>query len=374
MTVRAVVLMVGVVACAPKPLVVSTTGGGDSATPATTSGTPAGTPGGTPSTGATTDLSVAIDDYSWVAEVGTVAYVAGTVTSDDAAAIALSWSSDRAGPLGGAPADPSGAFRFESTGLAPGWHVVTVEAAQGGAVATDEVDVGICAWPPLEDFASGASIAGWTLFGNAAWDPGGWLEVTGNIQSSDGAIYKTDEKVNQGDVAIEFDIATGGGMNSGADGFAVNVVNAYDPYELAQIVNAAANGGCLGYGTAGACGALPIEAFHIEFDTWYNPELGDATSENHVAIALNGDPTPLLWVAVPALEDLVWRHVRVEIAGPNVTVLIDGTPVINGVLPGFTFDGGYIGVTGSTGWATNYHRFDNLQLYDLCRVPEAATP
>jgi hypothetical protein len=39
-----------------------------------------------------------------------------------------------------------------------------------------------------------------------------------------------------------------------------------------------------------------------------------------------------------------------------------------GDISGFTFEGGYLGVSGSTGWASNYHRFDNLDL-EGCVVP-----
>lgn len=361
------------VACQPKPIIsgVAT----DSGDPGTTSVTGTAPTGPTTPTnpGSTGPLTARITDVTPTVELGQTATVTAEVASTAPGAIAVTWESDVAGPLASGAPDPGGNAVLATPSLDAGWHHITLTATQGPHTAIAETDIGVCQWPALEDFASGASLNGWTLFGNAAWDPGGWLEITGAIQSSDGAIFKTDEKVNPGNVAIEFDIATGGGINTGADGFAVSVIDAYDPTELAQVVNAAANGGCLGYGTDGGCGTLPINAFHIEFDTWHNPELGDATSENHIAIALYGDPTPLLWVAVPTLEDLVWRHVRVEITGSDVTVLLDGAQVIQGSLPGFTFDGGYIGVSGSTGWATNYHRFDNLQLYDLCQVP-SATP
>ncbi len=346
------------------------TSAGTQTTPATgTSTTSTTTPTGT----ASSALTATITDWPIIVETGDMVVVQGEVLSTDPGAITASWSSDLDGSLGPAPIGGSGDVGLATDALSLGWHKIALTADQGANHAEDVVDVGICAWPPLEDFSTGASINGWTLFGNAAWDPGGWLEITGNIQSSDGAIYKTDEKVNAGDVAIEFDIATGGGINGGADGFSVNVIDAYDEFELASIVNAASNGGCLGYGTGGACGNLTINAFHIEFDTWDNPDLGDPTPGNHVAIALNGDPQPMLWASLPSLEDLVWRHVRVEIAGSDVTVSVDGSVVTQGTLPGFTFDGGYIGVSGSTGWATNYHRFDNLQLYDLCAVPTGTT-
>ena len=70
------------------------------------------------------------------------------------------------------------------------------------------------------------------------------------------------------------------------------------------------------------------------------------------------------------LEDLVWRDVKVEIVASDVTTSIDGEIVMQSTIAGWTFDGGYIGVSGSTGGATNYHRFDNLKLSDTCVVPD----
>jgi hypothetical protein len=116
-----------------------------------------------------------------------------------------------------------------------------------------------------------------------------------------------------------------------------------------------------------------VSAFHIEFDTWYNGEpfiLDPPNQENHVAINQDGDPGRHdLWAAVPTLEDLQWRHVVVEAIAQRIIVSLDGVPVIDGSIPNFSFDGGYIGVSGSTGWATNFHRFDNLQIFDRCLVP-----
>jgi hypothetical protein len=48
---------------------------------------------------------------------------------------------------------------------------------------------------------------------------------------------------------------------------------------------------------------------------------------------------------------------------------MNNTVIIQRNIPGFSFDGGYIGVSGSTGWASNYHRFDDLRILDRCDVP-----
>lgn len=266
-----------------------------------------------------------------------------------------------------------GRFDISTATWRAGVHLLTLSATDPqGNEATFELEVPICRWPALEEFNTSVAGAGWTTYGDAHWDPGGWLEVTGNAGSRSGAIYRTSQKINPGDFRIEFSIATGGGGNTGADGFAVNVIDAQDVAELTTIVEAASNGGCLAYGTDSHCGDLRIEGFHVEMDTWYNSEtlLNDPTQENHLAIALDGDPGNYIWwYAVPSLEDLVWRDIMVEAIGQRLRLEMDGVVLLDQVIPGFSFDGGYIGVSGSTGWAYNYHRFDNLQLYDRCLVP-----
>ena len=39
------------------------------------------------------------------------------------------------------------------------------------------------------------------------------------------------------------------------------------------------------------------------------------------------------------------------------------------MVPDFLFWGGYIGFTETTGFYTNYHRFDELQILQECWVP-----
>ncbi len=333
---------------------------------------------GTTTTGTTTstavnELTAEIGSYDWVSEIGETVTVEGAVASSNASDVSISWESDVDGVLVSDQVTPGTVPSLVTDTLSPGWHNISLSAEQNGQFAMDEVDVGICTWPPFQPFDNAGSLLGWTTFGDATWDPGGWIEITGIGSSRAGQLFNTDRKVNPGNVSIEFSIATGGGINGGADGFAVSVIAAYDVAELTTILNSASNGGCLGYGTSGACGSLAIDAFHVEFDTWNNPELGDATFENHIAIAINGDPNPLFTASVPSLEDLAWRDIRVDIVGSDITVTMDGSVVIQGTIPGFVFDGGYIGVSGSTGWASNYHRFDNLQLYDLCEVPGSTT-
>lgn len=306
--------------------------------------------------------------------------IGGKVTTADFALEDLTFvvRSDRDGELPGPTIQPDGTFVWVTDVLSPGNHELTfVASAPDGTVGQASTELGVCEWPPLEDFNGGPPSQDWRLYGHATWDNRGWIEVTGNQQSRKGAIYRVSRKISPGDFRIEFKIATGGGINTGADGFAVNIINAADVRELESIIDAAAVGGCLAYGvTNGYCGNMTISAFHIEFDTWYNAEaqIRDPTQDNHMELTTNGDPgAHYLFAAIPSLEDLQWRHVRVQSRGAQLQAWLDGVLVINGQIPGFSFDGGYVGVSGSTGWATNYHRFDDLQLYDQCIVPEDDT-
>jgi hypothetical protein len=340
---------------------------------------PGATTGDAPTPVVTTSDSESVTEpieieITWIevpddAEVGTLLTLVAHVESTSDVAMSYAWSSSIDGDLGTGTVSATGDVPLTTDALSPGWHDISLSVAQDGTEVTDDYPVGICTWPDLETFDTGIP-AGWTLFGDAYWDPSGWLEVTGIETSRAGQIYKTDEKIDPGDFAVEFAIATGGGTGGGADGFAVNIIDAPDPSALANIVNMASNGGCLAYGTDGdPCGTTPIDGFHIEFDTWYNDF--DPTVSNHFAITLDGNPTvSYFWVDVPSLEDLTWRNIRVEVNNSDVIAFMDGVQIIQGTIPGFVFDGGYLGVSGSTGASTNYHRFDNLQLYDRCRVPK----
>lgn len=341
-----------------------------------TQGTGSGTSGSGTMTGSTSGeaIEVQITEFQWINEFGLDVELTAEVVAPDPASVQLDWSSDLDGPLGSSTVDAYGSSVFIATGLSPGWHELTVDATSGNGTGSDVAEVGVCLWPEVETFDTAASLNNWSVYGTAHWDPSGWLEVTGLQTNAGGAMYKTDRKVSPGDVAIEFDVATGGG--TGADGFAVNIIDAADLDELNTIVSSAATGGCLGYGTHGSCDVglgFNYSAFHIEFDTWYNSEHGDQNSNNHIAVALDGNLSPIAYVGVPSLEDLVWRHIRIEFVGSTVKVFVDGVQEIQTSLPAYSFDGGYIGVSGSTGAATNYHRFDNLALFDLCEVPDVGT-
>ena len=68
---------------------------------------------------------------------------------------------------------------------------------------------------------------------------------------------------------------------------------------------------------------MQIDSFHVEFDTWDNDDK-DPTFQNHIAIALDGDPSNYVLWTPQVLEDSSWHSVQIIIFGQNITVLSDG--------------------------------------------------
>lgn len=287
------------------------------------------------------------------------------------------WKSNVSGILGTSTPDADGEVELANVTLGLGWHVITLEVENPkGQRAVDAVMVGSCEWSEPETFDQ--DFAGWVVFEDAYWNPEGWLEMTGIGQGKKGMIFRTDSTVDPGDVSISFSIRTGGGINGGADGFAMSVYNAQDVAELETIIATAGRGGCLGYGVDNGCGSpsdLQVEAFHVEIDTFHNTYSGghpmqDPTSSNHIAVTLDGNPdNHVLWANTPSIEDQKWHDVTVDIVGIHVTVTLDGDVIIDGDVPQLNFRGGYIGFSGTTGWASNWHSFDNLHVQQGCVVP-----
>ncbi len=285
------------------------------------------------------------------------------------------WTADGTDSLGTLPVGFDGSASPSPTTLDPGWHDVEVRVTNpGGGTASDSVSVGVCDWAPAETFDS--TLSGWTAFGDASWDPSGFLELTGNFQDRAGQLFNTDDVVSPGDVGIRFSIQTGPNVGNGADGFALSIIDAADPADLAAILATTANGGGLAYGYGGPYGSLVRDALHVEIDTWHNVYNGttelhtDPTPDNHIAITLDGNPGDhLLWAPVPDIEDMAWHEVVVDIEGDHIHLELDNVTLIDDTLTGWSFRGGYIGFSGSTGFYTNVHRVDDLQILDECLVP-----
>lgn len=288
------------------------------------------------------------------------------------AELTATWISSKDGVLWQGPVGADGQVKVTGVVLSPGPHQLTFEAANPtGVSAQTSVSVGVCSWGSPQSFDTKLDGAKWQIFGDAYWDAGGWLEMTGNAQSKFGKIWNISDFIQPGDVQISFDFQTGGGINGGADGFAMSVFEAKSLTELQTILAATKDGGCLGYGVSGACGTMKVKAFHVEIDTFHNTgdPNQDPTYDNHIGVLLDGDASNhVLWKAATGIEDLQWHTLSVQVDGAKVTVKLDGNALISEVIPDFEFRGGYIGFSGSTGWASNWHRFDNLQILQQCLV------
>lgn len=309
----------------------------------------------------------------------------GTVSLDGAPATSaiVQWYSDREGFLDDTPPTAEGTVSFSTNLLTPGEHTVTLEATIPGiGTVTDTVTVGICGFPEAFTFDTDLPPAEWQVIGDASRDSRGWLEMTQNIRDRRGAILYTGNPISQGDIRIRFDISTGqcdepgvcSSSATGADGFAMSIIETSTADEVQGILERAEGGGGLGYGVSGGYGTEVITAFHIEFDTWYN-RLNDAeyhtdpTTENHIGITLNGDPgNHILWAALPNLEDNNWHSVAIDVIGSTVTVRFDEIVVAEEEVEGLVFKGGWLAFTGVTGYYSNYHRFDNLVITEACEL------
>ncbi|MDP6946869.1 MAG: hypothetical protein QF464_22155, partial [Myxococcota bacterium] len=235
----------------------------------------------------------------------------------------LSWSleSNTDGPVANGTVPDNGFIEVSTSTLSPNWHVMTFTLSTPDApdVVSASRTIGICATMSPDDFDADIESAGWKLYGDAYWDTNGWLELTG-LQSGAGSIYKVSETLAAADATIQFDFYTGGGVNGGADGFAMTVIDLGNVAALENYIATAGNGGCLGYGVSETCGDMVVEAFHVEIDTFYNTgdPFYDPTSSNHIAVTLNGDPANhILLAANLSLEDEQWHTIEIVVSGEH---------------------------------------------------------
>ncbi len=304
------------------------------------------------------------------------------LSGDDFDGLEVRWSSSLDGALGVDQVSPMGRVLRSITLSERGIHDLIVEVLDGDEVlARDSVRVGVCGWQMIGDFEQ--DLEGWQRFGDASRDRRGWLELTGNERGRKGAIYKVSESIEPGDVRLAFRISTGQCDDPGvcnfdasaaADGFAMNIWDVDSPEALGDLFDVARSGGGLAYGVGGPYGDFEGNAFHIEFDTWYNQFNGgnefhtDPTRQNHVAVTLDGNPgNHVAFAEAPTLEDNQWHEVELVIDGDRVRVELDGQSVIDQRVQGLDFKGGYIGFSGTTGFYTNYHRFDELRTRPACQ-------
>jgi hypothetical protein len=290
--------------------------------------------------------------------------------------LSVRWETEAGDILGQTPVLPDGTSSGNlNTALMPlgvGPLFARVVTPDGVCSESKEVSLVFCQYEVTDDFSS-LDNAAWKMFGSSYWDSNGWLEMTGTAQGQHGAVYNPQTDVAAGSASITFSMATGGG--SGADGFAMTIVQTDSIAELEdEVIASAVPGSGIGYAVGGAYGSWEGNAFTVEIDTYENVYNGtnelhtDPTPNDHVAITLDGDAGNHLWWAdLGDVEDLNWRTVRVDVIGFKVRVWIDGQLLVEQAYPELQFRGGYIFFSGSTGYYTNYHRFDDLNVIHTCQ-------
>ncbi len=298
------------------------------------------------------------------------AAIAGAASPTD---LEVQWTTDEGAWLGNSKVNASGKSTFSTAGLPQGTHAITatIVNSQGVCSSGATVKIAVCKGEILDSFDSPLTGTAWITALDASWDPGGWIELTGNAQSKHGAIYNNAAYIQPGDVSMRFSIQTGGGINGGADGFAMTILEAKTVADVQTYIQNGQPGGCLGYGVVPPCGTMSnIKAFHVEFDTFHNFQdpFTDPTENDHIGVLLNGDASDhKVYADIPGLEDFQWHDVRIDVDGTTVHVFYDGVEMVTKSVPELDFRGGYVLFTGSTGWASNFHRFDNLDILHQCK-------
>ena len=60
----------------------------------------------------------------------------------------------------------------------------------------------------------------------------GWIDLTLNAQASQGAVFNPNVHIPNGSASIRFTVQTGNGINNGADGLALTIIDIDDPSNL----------------------------------------------------------------------------------------------------------------------------------------------
>jgi WD40 repeat protein len=112
---------------------------------------------------------------------------------------------------------------------------------------------------------------------------------------------------------------------------------------------------------------LPVPGYGIEFDSWYNSERLDPSS-NHIALIKDRASNHLKSVDDGRTEDYQWHQVKIEVGDSSVAVYVDGGLV-------FTWSGtidrthGGMGFAAATGAYTNWHLIDDVKITTLPTGP-----
>jgi len=270
---------------------------------------------------------------------------------DDADAsdtLLIQWTSNMDGVLSTDPASLDGTATLDWSGglRTAGDHRVELTAVDscGNEAVTG---VGFC---QNEGYTEDSiDLASWHFEGSALWDTtNGWVELTGPYTNQAGTAFQTTSTVPSEAINIEFSFFVSGG--SGADGISLTAI---DTERMTSFVG----------GTGGGIGYAGLPGWSVEIDTWYNSVHNDPTSADHLSVHIDGNvDTPYAWSALPEMEDGDWHLASINVDGSHMTIAIDGVTYIDEVVSGLGSFPAYVGFTGATGAATNFHLIDALEV------------
>ena len=297
----------------------------------------------------------AIPQTSDVLDVDEVVLLEAWVTDDHTPPeeLVLRWLDQEDILIDEVTADDSGyAWGSWAPGRESGDQILTIEV-RDACDNTDALEIPVCQQGGYE--SEEFNLEDWHLEGNAEMLSEGELQLTGLAKWEIGSAFMISEIVDAANVEIRFEYLTEGG--TGADGISLTAL------DVDRMTGYLGGHGCgIGYGGDTDCTDGPaLPGWSIELDSWYNQELPDPTSSDHVAFTFDGQiKEPALWSAVSELEETGWHTVEIVVSAPHVFLSIDGVVYLDEDVSGdFDFPA-YIGFTGSTGGQTNVHWIRSL--------------
>jgi len=268
--------------------------------------------------------------------------------ADASDSLSIEWTSNMDGLLSTEPPSTDGTATLDWSGTTrtSGDHRVELKAADscGNEAVTA---VGFC---QNEGYTEDSiDLSSWHFEGTALWDTtNGWVELTGPYTNQAGTAFQTTSTVSSEAINIEFSFYVSGG--SGADGISLTAI---DSERMTSFVG----------GTGGGIGYAGLPGWSVEIDTWYNSVHNDPTASDHLSVHIDGNVnTPYAWAALPEMEDDGWHLASINVEGSHMTIAIDGVVYIDETVSGLGSFPAYVGFTGATGAATNYHLIDALEV------------
>ena len=293
-----------------------------------------------------------------------------------------------------------------STALTPGHHVISAHVISldtDSVLASASVAIYVCERGDWLDFSTQLDDTQWYTHisdnNNAdsnrdVWHEDGYLLLSDGLREHT-ALIDISRQFTPGNLHLTFRMNMGqcaepevscANSSEAADGFAISIFDMMSPQDMIDLIqNHTRSGGGLGYNLMNhiTTDAPPpaVDAFHLQFDAYYNhTSIGhphdDPTQNPHVQVHLNGslendlDPSPdsevSLWTEIPELVDNQWHDMAVIITGTNLKVMRDDALLFEGTVPDYTFKGGFLVLSATTGNASMYQRIDDLEIFNTC--------